>query len=63
MEKYEIIKRFIDVDRKDYQPGDFIELENDMKIHRMKVYGFIGWTPVNKKKRGRKPKIERAVVL
>lgn len=63
MEKYKIIKRFIDVDRKDYQPGDFIELDNKMKIIRMQYYGFIDWKPVKKKKRGRKPKIERTIVL
>ena len=63
MPKYKIIKRFIDSDRTEYEVGDPIELENDMKITRMKYYGFIGWEPIEEKKRGRKPKIERAVIL
>ena len=65
MQKYKIIKRFIDSDRTDYQPGDTIELDNEMKITRMKYYGFIGWKPIEEKKRGRrrKPKIERAIIL
>ena len=59
MLSFKILKRFVDSDRKEYLPGDTIELDNDMKIHRMMVYGIIKF----RKKPGRKPKIERAVVL
>lgn len=69
MLKFKIKKKFVDSDRKVYAPGDTIELEGDenkmssgnMKIHRMITYGIIDRK--SKKKRGRKPKVERAVVL
>ena len=63
MYKYKIIKKFIDSDRKVYEIGDTIDIDNSMKITRMQYYGFIEWQPIKEKKRGRKPKVERAVTL
>ena len=63
MPKFKIKKRFVDSDKKEYLPNDIIELDNRMKIDRMIIYGIIEWEPIKQKKRGRKRKIERAVVL
>ena len=59
--KFKIKKRFVDADRKEYNRGDTIVLNNRIKIDRMIYYGIIDRKPY--KKRGRKPKTERAVVL
>lgn len=67
--KFKIKKKFVDSDRKEYMPGDIIELDGDkdkfhkgnIKIDRMIVYGIIDRKP--QKKRGRKPKTEKAVIL
>ena len=67
--KFKIKKKFVDSDRREYVPGDIMELEGDdnkfhkgnIKIDRLMYYGIIERKP--KKKRRRKPKIERAVVL
>ena len=69
MLKFKLKKLFVDNDRQEYSPGDFIELDVDsdnhgpesMKVHRMIAFGIIHATP--KKKRGRKRKTERAVSL
>lgn len=61
--KYRIRKKFIDSDRKVYEIGDSIDIDNSMKSIRMQYYGYIEWQPIKTKKRGRKPKIERAVIL
>ena len=60
--KYRIRKKFIDTDRKEYEVGDPIDIDNSMKVIRMQYYGYIDWNPIKQKKRGRKPKIERAVM-
>lgn len=59
MVRFKIKKKFVDSDRKEYNPGDIILLENEMKIHRMITYGIIGW----RKRPGRKRIIERAVAV
>lgn len=61
MHIFKIKKKFVDSDRKEYVAGDTIALDNRMKIDRMIYYGIIDRNP--QKKRGRKPKVERAVVL
>ncbi len=69
MLSFKLKKKFVDNDRKEYSPGDIIKLDCDsegrgpdrIKIDRMVVYGIIDSIP--QKRRGRKPKVERAVVL
>jgi len=60
MTKFKILKKFFDNDRREYNPGDTIELENEMKIHRMLCFGII---KPRKRPFERKPNVERAVVL
>lgn len=61
--KYRIRKKFIDSDRTEYEVDDTIDIDNSMKVIRMQYYGYIDWQPIKQKKRGRKPKTERAVIL
>jgi len=45
--------------KREYIPGDLMILDNFMEITRLKVFGFIEHIPPeDKKKRGRKKKIE-----
>lgn len=59
--KFKIKKRFVDSDKTEYAVDDTIELNNRMKIDRMIYYGIINRVPL--KRRGRKPKTERAISL
>lgn len=59
--RYKIRKKFIDIDKKIYEVGDTIDIDNSMKSIRMQYYGYIDWEPIKQKRRGRKPKIERAI--
>ena len=66
MLSFKIVKKFCDSDRKEYKPGDSIELDeikNRIKIDRMIYYGIIGNKPIGKKKQKRKPIVERAAIL
>ena len=48
---FKIRKRFVDSDRREYNKGDYIDLDNRMKIDRMIYYGIIERIPLKKRKK------------
>jgi len=64
MPKFKVKKPYSEIvnypKKKQYKPGDVIEIDSYIKITKLIIYGFIDRTPVEEKKRGR-PKVERAI--